>query len=61
MIDPKTFTLKFDFSIDETNVILAALQELPAKMCNPLTQKIQQQAQPQLPQGEEAPAPEQMQ
>jgi hypothetical protein len=46
-----TFTLT-DFSIDEVNAILAALQELPAKVCNPLTQKIRQQAEAQLPQPE---------
>lgn len=46
-----TFTLT-DFSIDEVNAILAALQELPAKVCNPLTQKIRQQAEAQLPKAE---------
>ena len=46
-----TFTLT-DFSIDEVNAILAALQELPAKVCNPVTQKIRQQAEAQLPQPE---------
>ena len=45
------FTLT-DFSIDEVNAILAALQELPAKVCNPVTQKIRQQAEAQLPKPE---------
>ena len=52
MIDPKTFELTFTLTIEETNVILAALQELPAKVCNPISQKLQQQAKPQLPQDE---------
>ena len=52
MIDPKTFELNFKLTIEETNIVLAALQELPAKLCNPLSQKLQQQAQPQLPQPE---------
>ena len=38
--------------MDEANLILAALQELPAKVANPLTQKLQQQAQSQLPKDE---------
>ena len=49
----ENITLKFEFSIDEANVLLAALQELPAKVANPLSAKIQQQARPQLPQPEE--------
>lgn len=53
MIDPKTFELTFKFTVEETNIILAALQELPAKLCNPMSQKIQMQAQPQLPQPEQ--------
>lgn len=40
-----TFT---DITIQEANAILAGLQELPAKLSNPLTQKLQQQAQQQL-------------
>ena len=51
-----TFTFS-DITMDEANLILAALQELPAKVANPLTQKLQQQAQSQLPK-EEAPAQE---
>ena len=42
------FTLS-DLSVDDVNAILACLQELPAKICNPLTQKIREQAEAQLP------------
>jgi hypothetical protein len=48
--------LTFTLTIDEANAILAALQELPAKVANPLTAKLQQQAQPQLPKPEESPS-----
>ena len=41
--------LTFTFTVQEANTLLMALQELPAKVANPLTAKIQQQAQPQLP------------
>jgi hypothetical protein len=41
-----TFTL--ELTLEETNVVLAALQELPAKLCNPLTEKIRTQAQAQI-------------
>lgn len=44
--------LKFEFSVEEANTILMALQEMPAKIANPLSAKIQQQAKPQLPQPE---------
>lgn len=40
--------LKFELTIEETNKILEALQEIPAKFCNPITEKLRQQAQPQL-------------
>ena len=40
-------TLK-DLSVDEINAILIALQELPGKICNPLSKKIQQQVLPQI-------------
>jgi hypothetical protein len=40
--------LTFTFTVDEANAILAGLQELPAKVCNPLSAKIQQQASGQL-------------
>ena len=46
-----TFTLT-DLTIDEVNAILAALQELPAKICNPISQKIRLQAEAQLPKPE---------
>jgi len=48
-----TENLTFTFTgitMDEANLILAGLQELPAKVANPLTQKIQIQAKSQLPQ-----------
>lgn len=38
-----------NLSIKEVNYILAGLQELPAKLCNPLTQKIRDEAEPQIP------------
>jgi hypothetical protein len=41
-------TLTFEVSIDEANLLLAGLQELPAKVANPLTQKLQEQAKEQL-------------
>ena len=40
--------LNFEFSLNEANMILAGLQELPAKICNPLSQKLQSQAKIQL-------------
>lgn len=40
--------LHLQLSIDETNAILAGLQELPAKVANPITNKIQSQAAYQL-------------
>ena len=46
-----TFTFT-DISLDEANILLAGLQELPAKVANPLTQKLQQQAQGQMPTAE---------
>ena len=53
-MNPQEVTLNFSLSIDETNAILAALQELPAKICNPMTQKIKSQAEPQIKQLQEA-------
>lgn len=49
------FTLN-DLSVDEVNCILAGLQELPAKIANPLSQKIREQAEAQLPKQEAASA-----
>ena len=46
----------FKVTYEEANIILAGLQELPAKVCNPLTQKLQQQAQEQLPKTENNPS-----
>jgi len=38
--------LEFIFKVtyEEANIIIAGLQELPAKIANPLTQKLQKQA-----------------
>lgn len=48
-----------DLSVDEVNFILAGLQELPGKICNPLSAKIKQQGEAQLPQQQEsAPVPQ---
>jgi hypothetical protein len=41
-------TFTFELSLEETNIILAALQEVPAKVCNPLSDKIKAQAQTQI-------------
>ena len=40
--------LNFELTLNEANAILAGLQELPAKICNPISQKITQQAKAQL-------------
>jgi hypothetical protein len=43
--------LKFildDLDINEVNILLAGLQELPGKVCNPLTKKITEQAEKQI-------------
>jgi hypothetical protein len=40
--------LTFILTMQEANTILAALQELPAKIANPLTQKMTEQAKPQI-------------
>ena len=37
-----------EINLEETNTVLAALQELPAKICNPLSEKIKTQAQAQI-------------
>jgi hypothetical protein len=39
----------FKLTPDEANNILTALQELPAKIANPLTKKLMEQAQEQTP------------
>lgn len=41
--------LTLELTLGEINAVIAALQELPAKICNPLTAKITEQAQKQLP------------
>jgi hypothetical protein len=51
---PPIFTFT-EITFEEANMILAALQELPAKVANPLTQKLQQQAQSQMPKDETPP------
>jgi hypothetical protein len=45
----KDTVLKLELTIEEINTVLAGLQELPGKICNPMSAKIQQQAQQQLP------------
>lgn len=40
--------LHFTFTMQEANAILAALQELPAKVSNPISQKMTEQAQVQI-------------
>jgi hypothetical protein len=51
--DPKQRILTLELTIDEVNTVLGGLQELPAKVCNPLTNKIVKQAQDQLPKEEQ--------
>ena len=41
-------TFQFELTEDEANVILAGLQELPAKVCNPISQKLVEQAKTQV-------------
>lgn len=43
--------MEFTFTVteQEANALLAGLQELPAKVANPLTRKLQEQAQEQMP------------
>ena len=41
-------TLTFELTLAEANAVLAGLQELPAKVANPLSQKITEQAKGQL-------------
>jgi hypothetical protein len=40
--------LTFTLTLDEANTVLQGLLELPAKICNPLSNKIKQQAQEQI-------------
>lgn len=41
-------TFNFELTEDEANLVLQGLQELPAKICNPLSKKIVEQAQAQM-------------
>ena len=41
-------TFNFELTLEEANIILAALQEVPAKLCNPISEKIKTQAQEQI-------------
>lgn len=43
--------MEFTFKVteQEANIIVTALQELPAKIANPVTQKLQSQAKEQMP------------
>ena len=46
----------FVLNLNETNAILAALQELPAKIANPISDKIKAQAQKQIDELQQAAA-----
>ena len=48
MTENQNPTFTFSLNLEEANIILAALQELPAKVCNPLSEKIKTQAQEQI-------------
>lgn len=48
----------FVLNLEEANAILAGLQELPAKICNPISDKLKAQAQEQLNAMQPAQAPE---
>ena len=48
MNDNENPILKFEITLNEANSILAGLQELPAKVCNPLSVKLQEQAKGQI-------------
>jgi hypothetical protein len=49
-MEQKDVIINLKLTIEEANTILAGLQELPAKVSNPLTNKLVKQAQEQLPQ-----------
>lgn len=42
--------MEFTFTLteQEANIVIAGLQELPAKVANPITKKLQEQAQSQM-------------
>jgi hypothetical protein len=46
--------MNFELTLDEANIVLAALSKLPYEHSAGLIQKMQQQAQPQLPTNESA-------
>lgn len=52
---PNTTEITLTVTIDEANILLAGLQELPGKICNPLSQKLQLQAKAQLAEPETPP------
>ena len=54
MIDIKTHIITISLTIEEINHILAALQEMPAKVCNPISSKIHIQAESQIPKEDNA-------
>lgn len=41
-------TFNIQLTLEEANIVLAGLQELPGKICNPLSESIKNQAQAQL-------------
>jgi hypothetical protein len=45
---PQEVAVKLEVNINEVNVIMAALQELPHRVADPLLRKLMQQAQAQL-------------
>ena len=45
---PDNYEFQFKLLEEEVNVILVALQELPGKICNPLTENLRKQAIEQL-------------
>ena len=51
--------LNFNVTLEEANVIMAGLGELPAKVSAALITKLQQQAAPQIQQQQQAAAEEQ--
>ena len=48
IVVPDNFEFTFKLMEEEVNVILVALQELPGKICNPLTENLRKQAIEQL-------------
>lgn len=52
-MNEQELNLNFTFSIPEINLILQGIQELPGRICNPLSEKIRNQADPQVKQFQE--------